>query len=522
MRLWVNNLVNENNRTKKFIYNSLTTIIYQIVVMLVGFITPRVMLFYYGSEVNGLISSVTQFISYFSLVEAGLAGAAVYSLYEPLSKKNNKEISSIVTAVKKFYNQAGVLFVILVISLSLIYPIFVKSESLSFELITILILVLGMKGTLEFFSLAKYRAILTADQKTYVVSISSTIYVILNALIIIVMSAFKVNIVLVNLVALVALFVRSIILNYYANKNYKIDYKEVPNFKSLDKRWHAFYLQILGVVQTGAPVVLATIFTDIKSVSIYSIYNMVINGINGVLSIFTSGLSATFGDLIIRNEKERFKQAYSDFEYVYYIILAIIYTSSFILIMPFIRIYTEGITDTNYYLPILGLLMVLNGLLYNIKTPQGMLIISAGLYKETRIQSTIQALIIIIGGVCLTFKYGLNGIVIASCISNFYRTIDLVIFVEKNITHIPKSKTLKRIARIIFNILIVCFIAMKVNIEVKTISNWIIYAIIFTVLSSFVVIFDNFLFERKQMLSIYKRIINIIRSEKYGKFRNGL
>ena len=39
---------------------------------------------------------------------------------------------------------------------------------------------------------------------------------------------------------------------------------------------------------------------------------------------------------------------------------------------------------------------------YNIKTPQGMLVISAGLYKETRIQTITQALIIVVLGVILT------------------------------------------------------------------------------------------------------------------------
>lgn len=500
----------ENNRTIKFMYNSLSTVIYQIVVMLVGFITPRVMLYYYGSEINGLTSSISQFISYFSLVEAGLAGAAVYSLYKPLAKKNNKEISGIVVAVKKFYNQSGVIFVILVLALSIIYPLFIKSESLTFGLITILIIVLGAKGTLELFSLAKYRAILTADQKTYVISITSTIYVILNAIIIVVMSALKFNIVLVNFVSIFALFIRSILLNYYVKKHYAIDYTEEPNFKALDKRWDAFYLQVLGVVQTGAPIVLATVFTNIKIVSIYSIYNMVISGINGVLGIFSTGLSATFGDLLARKEIKKFQQAYSEFEYVYYIIISIIYSVSFIMIMPFIRIYTQEINDINYYLPTFGFVMVLNGLLYNIKTPQGMLVISAGLYRETRLQSTIQALIIIVFGCILAPKFGLNGIVIASCLSNLYRTIDLLYFVEKNITHISKITTIKRFIRMFINIVLVSCICIKLDIEVYTLTQWILSAIVITVIASIVIVISNLLLEKKQILNIYRRIRSII------------
>ena len=74
------------SRTKKFLYNSISTGFFQIVLMISGLITPRIMLKYYGSEINGLISSINQFIVYFNLVEAGLSGAAIYALYKPLDK----------------------------------------------------------------------------------------------------------------------------------------------------------------------------------------------------------------------------------------------------------------------------------------------------------------------------------------------------------------------------------------------------------------------------------------------------
>ena len=66
------------NRTQKFALNSTTAALYQIIAMLLGFITPSLMISTYGSEVNGLVSSINQLISYISLVEAGLSGAAVF------------------------------------------------------------------------------------------------------------------------------------------------------------------------------------------------------------------------------------------------------------------------------------------------------------------------------------------------------------------------------------------------------------------------------------------------------------
>ena len=160
-------------------------------------------------------------------------------------------------------------------------------------------------------------------------------------------------------------------------------------------------------------------------VSVYVIFNLVITGVNAILSVFMSGISSSFGDLIVRKEQERFQKAYIDFEGVYYLLIAGVYAATFVMIMPFVNIYTQGITDTNYNLPWIGFLMVLNGLMYNIKTPQGMLVIAAGLYKETRWQTTTQALILLILGIILGHIYGLEGILIASILSNFYRVIDL-------------------------------------------------------------------------------------------------
>lgn len=67
--------------------NTVFTAAYQFTAMLMGFVTPRLMMLFYGSQVNGLIVSANEFLTYFRLVEAGLAAAAVFSLYKPLSEK---------------------------------------------------------------------------------------------------------------------------------------------------------------------------------------------------------------------------------------------------------------------------------------------------------------------------------------------------------------------------------------------------------------------------------------------------
>jgi O-antigen/teichoic acid export membrane protein len=496
------------SRTKKFIYNTFTTALYQIVVMIVGFITPKVFLNAYGSETNGLVTSINQFITYFNLVEAGLAGAAVYALYKPLAEKNYSKINAIVSAAKKFYLKAGYIFVGLIIAMALIYPIFVKTGVLSTFEVGLLVLVLGANGVIEFFTLSKYRVLLTASQKTYIISLSSIIYVILNTIITIVLAQFKVNIIILKTVAILAILVRSFILMTYVKKKYKyISYKEKPDYQSMNKRWDALFLQVLTAIQNGAAVVITTIFTNLTTVSVYSIYNMVMHGVNGVLQIFTTGLSASFGDVIARKEENTLKKSYREFEFSYYSIITVVYSVSMVMLLPFVKIYTTGITDANYILPLISFLMVLNGLLYNIKTPQGMLVISAGLYKETRIQTITQALIIVVLGVILTPIFGLAGVLIASCISNLYRDIDLIFYIPKNVTKIPVVETLRRIGILILNIVIIVVPCMLlINIKADSYFQWAIYAIGITIYAIMVVIINALLFDKEQLKSVLIRI----------------
>lgn len=496
------------SRTKKFIYNSATTAFYQIILMIAGLITPRIMLKYYGSEINGLVSSINQFVVYFNLVEAGLSSAAVFALYKPLASQDHGEINAIVAGAKKFYTQSGYIFLSLTLGLATIYPFYVKTDLLNKYDVGILVLILGVNGALEFFTLAKYRALLTADQKTYVVSIASIVYIVINTVIIVVLGTMKVDIVVLRTVALLSIFLRSLILMVYVKIKYKfLDFKVKPNLAAMNNRWDALYLQILGSIQLGAPVIILTIVTrNLKLISVYVIFNMVVSSLNGILSIFKSGLAASFGDVIAKGEKGILQKAYTEFEFAFYAVITVIYTTAFITIMPFIRIYTSGVKDITYDLPIIGFLFVLNGLLYNIKTPHGMLVISAGLFKETRIQTSIQGGIAVIAGIILCVPFGIYGVLVASILSNIYRITDLVYFIPRNLTNLPIIDTVKRIITIGISAIVTITPFYYIDYSPKDYFSWLIYAIISLIFSLLIVIVFGFISDKKVMTDALDRM----------------
>jgi hypothetical protein len=500
------------NRTKKFFYNALTTATFQIFAMAAGFILPKVMLNLYGSEINGLVTSITQFISYLTLVEAGLSGATVYSLYKPLAEDNHLAINRILSAAKRFYYRTGFLFLGLILGGAFLYPLFIKSALLSYKEIFLLFIVLGTNGVLEFFTLAKYRALLTADQKTYVISLASIMQVVLNCVIIATLSYCGVSIVIVRAIAIVAILLRTVILWAYCKTKYKyLDFSVEPDNKAMDKRWDALYFQIIGVIHTGSPIIIATIVLSLNEVSIYSIYYMVINGVSAVLGIFTSGLSAGFGDLLVRGEKANFKKAFQQFEYFFYMIISIVYATMMVTYIPFIKVYTAS-ADINYVYPIFALLVTINGFMYNLKTPYGMLTIAAGKYKESRIQITIQALIEVGLGVVFAFVWGLNGIIIGSLTSNIYRNIDFIFFAPKYlISYGFKDSLIMWCCSILLVAVSSLIVSFLPNTGISGYASWFIYAaVVFAVIFAFVVLV-NYLIDKNRMKDCVNRLLSKLR-----------
>ncbi|WP_026691500.1 lipopolysaccharide biosynthesis protein [Alteribacter aurantiacus] len=504
------------DRTSKFLNNALFTAIFKIISMLSGIITVKLILDNYGSELNGLVSSINQFIAYFKLVEAGLSAAAVYALYKPLTKNNINEVNTVVSTTKILYKKAGYIFIILIIGLALFYPILVPIQNSSPRLVGGLVLVLGIGGILDFFTLAKYRVLLTADQKLYVISIASIIQVVINTTIIFVSINLNLNFLLLWLLASTSIFVRTLVLIIYVKKKYKyINYNLKPKLSTVNQRWSAIYNQILGAIQTGAPILILTVITgDLKLISVYVIYSMVIIGINGILEIFKSGLFASFGDVIARNETENLKKTTQEFEVFYYSIVGVVFSVTFCMLLPFVKLFTIGVNDAEYVLPLVAFLFALDGFLYNIKVPQGMLIISAGLFKETRKQVTIQGLIIVGVGLMLAPSFGIVGVLIASILSNIYRTIDMLIFVPKKITKLPKRLSGIRMLRTLLIVLLYFSgWAYFIGIEIDNFIQWVFIAVLLTIISIVLFVGVNYIFDKVLTNSIVSRFRRILKKQ---------
>lgn len=74
-------------RNEKLKLNTFSSLIKQIVVVTFGLIIPRLLIMQYGSETNGVINSITQFLGLISLMNLGVGAVVLSSFLNQLQKK---------------------------------------------------------------------------------------------------------------------------------------------------------------------------------------------------------------------------------------------------------------------------------------------------------------------------------------------------------------------------------------------------------------------------------------------------
>ena len=347
----------------------------------------------------------------------------------------------------------------------------------------------------------------------YVLSLSTIVGGVLNACITIFAAVLGLNIIWLKFLVIFAVLVRSILLSLYFKRRYEhINLAAIPDYSSQNKRWDALYMQILWNLQSGAPLIIVTVFKNFVWVSIYSVYHLVIYGIDNLASIFMTGLQAGFGEIVVSGDEESLKRTYNQFTYIFYSAMTVIYSTTFAMFMPFIELYTKGIEDSGLYLlPALALIFCINGLLFRINTPQNMIVMAAGQYKETRIQTTIQALVLVLGGVLFTgiFEWGVYGVVIASILSNLYRSIDLILYVDKRVVRGSIRETLTSVV-VCFAIVATIFVAYPyISLSEATILAWVLNAAVVTCIAMLLVLGVSLIFRRSEFFGAVKRVKSI-------------
>ncbi|MBQ2285123.1 MAG: sugar isomerase [Clostridia bacterium] len=419
----------KDNRIKN---NLVSGVVYQIVLIVLSFLLPRLYLENFGSEVNGVLSTIKQIFTYMCLLEAGIGLATTQALYKPVAENDHKKSSAILSATNNYYFKTGIIYSAIVLLIAVVYAYFIPT-SINAHVLFVIIILNALPSLFSYFVQAKYRILMEVDGRKYIINNSETVLQLLSNVGKILVLLLTDSLVLIQLVYCVIAILQLAYIYFYAKKRYTwLDFKITPDYQAISQRKSVLVHQVSGMVFNNTDVLLLSFLCDFKVVSVYAIYNIFFSQIQAFITSITSGFSFALGQMFQVN-KEKFMKVYNVYETFYIMATFIIYTLMAVFLLPLIQIYTKGINDANYTNVYLVLLFVIMNLLSNGKLPSNHVLEFSGKFEETRSHAIWEMVINLVVSVFAIIKWGICGAIVGTIIALLYRGTMMIYYSNRKV-----------------------------------------------------------------------------------------
>lgn len=485
-------------REKKLMWNTVTAILNQVVTVVCAFILPRLILTAYGSEVNGLVQSIQQFMAVIAFLDMGVGAVVQSSLYKPLAKGDMDSVSRIMVSANRFFRRLATIIGVYIALLSVSYT-YISHSEFSIRYTCTLVLALGASYFAQYYFGLKYQLLLIADQKAYIQNLLSIFVLIFNNVVgcILILSGFSIQIVKIS-TALI-LLIRPLLMAWYVRKHYPINWDIRFSGEPIQQKWNGIAQHLATVVLISTDNIVLTIFSTLKNVSIYSVYHLVLNGMNNLILSFSQGVSAYFGNLLANKEHVKLKKMFSAYESIYHCLIVFLYSCVTVLIMPFVSVYTKDISDAEYIVPLFAYLICAANMVYCLRLPYNSLVLSAGHFKQTQRSAIIEMLLNIVISVAMVIRFGLIGVAIGTLVAMVYRSVYFAWYSMKFILNNSDLRWILHFAVDIFCTFSIVMICIRFQLTSLTYGAWILLALKSAAVSLLVSFGANFVFFGRSM-----------------------
>lgn len=493
-------------RRKKLASNTLASLSSTIISIICGFILPHQILACYGSEVNGVVSSIKQFLAIIGFLDLGVGAVVRSSLYKPLAENDNVKISQIMKSSTKFFRTIGLIILVYVLILIPVYPV-ISGEHFAWTYTAVLILAMSVDSLAQHYFGMSNRILLSADQKGYIQFLLQSVTMIINTITCVILMNHGVSIQGVKLTTSFIYLIRPVVIYWYVQKKYIINYKVHYDEEPIVQKWYGVAQHIAKVVLDGTDIVVLTMFSTLQNVSIYSVYQLVLNGVKELYSaLLSGGVSPLLGELWAKQEIEKLNKFFQQLEWLVHTSCLFIFGNTAVLIVPFVKIYTDGVSDTNYYMPFFAVTITIAVALYCLRIPYNIMILAGGHYKQTQKSYILATFINILISVISVKTCGLVGVAIGTVIAMLYQIIWQALYISHNLVRWPFERFCKQmiVDMFIFAVGFLC----TYRFELGNISylSWVILALKTVSIWALIIMLINLVFYRDEIVRAFFQI----------------
>ncbi|MBR2465190.1 MAG: oligosaccharide flippase family protein [Clostridia bacterium] len=477
---------------------------YEVLVFALGIIFPRFIILEYGSEINGLTATITRVLSLINLIQAGAVGAAIFQMYKPVAENDYETQSAILYASRRFYNRITVVYFAVALIAGVFYSFHLHNETLGFIeiLIAFLILAINGSGALLFNSICDIYV--SSHQKKYYLTIAMLCEQIVRYLCLVIVLLLHLHFLCIYIAYLLGGVV-SVAVNLYLYK--KLSRGRITNdpknkdYEISDRK----YLMMSSVgseAVTASPSIIITTFVSLVASSVFSVYAMVFTSMKTVLNSIQLSFSAIFGNLVKTSDDEHVGEVYSVIEYITIALGAVCAACVGYLLIPFIKLYTAGITDAEYLHIQLVIFVVAYTAIFAFRTSFSYVATVYGLFKQIcRITLFFGILGIVVSALCVIFA-GMSYVMCGLLLNQIGCAVSTLYVIKKNIGWYDIVPLLRRTLVMLLMASCALFVYFTLTPVITSWIAWVIYGVISFAFAGALWLLYSVLFERRILKDI--------------------
>lgn len=492
-------------RGKKLALNTITSLILQLVTVVCGFILPRLILESFGSDVNGLVNSITQFLGVITLLDLGVGAVVQSALYKPLTEKDTDMISKIYVSANKFFRRLAEILLVYVVLLMIFYPLIVN-KSFGHMYTALLIAAICISSFAQYYFGIVNSLLLNADQRGYIQYTAQIITLILNTIACYIVIKLGASIQIVKLTTSLIFLIRPFFLVLYVKKHYSINRKITYTEEPIKQKWNGMAQHFASYVLSRTDNIVLTLFSTLANVSIYSVYNIVILGVKNALLSMTNGFQSLIGEMLAKKETEKLNNFFGYVEWILHTGTTLIFGCTGVLLVNFVRVYTNGINDADYIQPLFAVLITVANAGHCLRLPYNILILAAGHYKQTQSNYIVAMILNIVISIATVKIWGLIGVSIGTLVAMAYQTVWMARYDSKNIICWPFKNFLKQCGVDVITVLIASLVTFKIPMLSVSYISWFLLALEIFAIWLVIAVLANIVFYRERVSSMFKRI----------------
>lgn len=416
--------MNVGARTINSVRNLVVGLGYQIILLLLSFISRTIFITTLGAEylgINGLYSNI---LSVLSLADLGIGSAIIYCIYKPLAENDRAKISAFMNFYKRIYRYIAIAVGIIGVAVIPFLHVLVKTDAPIQQLE--LYYVLFLSNTILSYLFIYKSAIIIADQKLYLIKIYSFAFEIIRFILQIAILITTHNYILYLVIQLVCTFLNNLFIAYRSNKLY-------PYIKNLERRLNKaekkailenikamFLYKIGGVILNSTDNIIISSMIGTVWVGLYSNYLLLIGAVQAFTEIVYGSINASVGNLNVSEASPMKERVFRVINFSAFWIYGFCSSCFFVLLDDFILLWLGK--EFCLGLPIL-IAIILNFYIPGMLKSTFLYRDTTGLFKQTKYVSLITAAINLILSILLGLQFGLAGILYATALSRLLTNV---------------------------------------------------------------------------------------------------